>query len=635
MRRSRSTRTPATSRMPWACACTPMGPRSTIMNACSSSLLAIGQAWEQLAAGDLDLAVAGGAEALCRMTFAGFSSLKALDTQPMPPLQPGPGGPEPGRRLRSADPGAPDAGQGQGSATILGEVLGYGASMDAHHPTAPHPEGEGAARAIGMALRLSGLYAEEVDLVSAHATATPGQRWRRVPGHQAGPGGGGRRRSPSRPPRASSATPSGAAGAVGAATAVLCLRDQVVSPTLRLVDPDPAVRPGLHPAGGQGAQAPRRPGERLRLRRQQRLPGPQALGGTVRQELVITGMGLVLPCGTGIEAARAPGSPACPVSRPCRRPWARVWGPPAPPSTPPGSSRPCRAAAWTGPRASPGWPPTRPSRTRAWSPAHWACASGVAVGTMTGGDEATEAFLRPYLGEGTRGGLAHALPQLRGRGHQRLPLHGLRAPGAQCHPAGPGGQHPGGPGAGPALAAGWASWRPSWSWAPTASSRCCRSSCSARASRSARGCPRWVPGGASCPAKAPRPSSWRPGIRRGPGRQDPRRAAGRGGAGSGDRATGRAQPGAGGDGGLHHPFRARCLDRRQLRPPHAGRGGGAPAGPCSSAGPNPKFPKTLWGEFCGSGGQLLAAALLEPGRRVLVTAPSSFGAQYAAVLEKP
>ncbi|HWQ08863.1 MAG TPA: hypothetical protein VN436_07145, partial [Holophaga sp.] len=51
--------------------------------------------------------------------------------------------------------------------------------------------------------------------------------------------------------------------------------------------------------------------------------------------------------------------------------------------------------------------------------------------------------------------------------------------------------------------------------------------------------------------------------------------------------------------------------------------------------PRPRYPKLLWGEFCGSGGQLLAAALLDPGRRVLVTAPASFGPQFAAVLEKP
>jgi 3-oxoacyl-[acyl-carrier-protein] synthase II len=215
-----------------------MGPRSTIMNACSSSLLAIGQAWEQVAAGDLDLAVAGGAEALCRMTFAGFSSLKAMDSQPCRPF--------------SRDRAGLNLGEGSAQlilepltlakargARILGEVLGYGASMDAHHPTAPHPEGEGAARAIGMALRMSGLYAEEVDLVSAHATATPAndgaetQAIKRALGEAAA-------RVSITASKSQFGHTLGAAGAVGAATALLCLRDQVVSPTLRLVDPDPA-----------------------------------------------------------------------------------------------------------------------------------------------------------------------------------------------------------------------------------------------------------------------------------------------------------------------------------------------------------------------------------------------------------
>ena len=61
----------------------------------------------------------------------------------------------------------------------------------------------------------------------------------------------------------------------------------------------------------------------------------------------------------------------------------------------------------------------------------------------------------------------------------------------------------------------------------------------------------------------------------------------------------------------------------------------APLLPMLKRWPQPKYPKTIWGEFCGSGGQLLAAALLEPGRRVLVTAPTSYGPQYAAMLEKP
>ena len=214
------------------------GPRATIMNACSSSLLALGQAWERLATGELDLAVAGGAESLCRTTYAGFACLKAMDTQKCRPF--------------SRDRTGLNLGEGAvqivleplnralaRGAVIYAEVLGYGASMDAHHPTAPHPEGEGAARAMVMALRTGQLEAAEVDLVSAHGTATPANDGaeclaiRRALGQAA---------------EAVSVTSTksqfghtlGAAGAFGAAAAILALRDQVVSPTLRLEEPDPA-----------------------------------------------------------------------------------------------------------------------------------------------------------------------------------------------------------------------------------------------------------------------------------------------------------------------------------------------------------------------------------------------------------
>lgn len=214
-----------------------MGPRSTIMNACSSSLMAIGQAWEQVASGDLDLAVAGGAEALCRMTFAGFSSLKAMDTQPCRPFSRDRAGLNLGegavQLILEPLPRAKARG-----ARILAEVLGYGASMDAHHPTAPHPEGEGAARAIGMALRTSGLYAEEVDLVSAHATATPANDGAETLAIKRALGDAARNLSVTASKSQFGHT-LGAAGAVGAGVAILALRDQVVSPTLRLVEPDP------------------------------------------------------------------------------------------------------------------------------------------------------------------------------------------------------------------------------------------------------------------------------------------------------------------------------------------------------------------------------------------------------------
>lgn len=214
------------------------GPRGTIMNACSSSLLALGQAWERLAAGELDLAVAGGAESLCRTTYAGFSCLKAVDAQKCRPFSRDRAGLNLGEGAVQILMEPLEAARARG-ATILAEVLGYGASMDAHHPTAPHPEGEGAARAMAMALRLGGLDASQVDLVSAHGTATPANDGAECLAIRSalGPAAG-----------AVSVTSTksqfghtlGCAGAFGAAAAILALRDQVVSPTLRLEDPDPA-----------------------------------------------------------------------------------------------------------------------------------------------------------------------------------------------------------------------------------------------------------------------------------------------------------------------------------------------------------------------------------------------------------
>lgn len=214
-----------------------MGPRSTIMNACSSSLLALGQAWEQIACGDLDFAVAGGVEGLCRTTFAGFSSLKAMDPKPCRPFSRDRGGLNLGEGSAHFLLESLDHAQARG-ATIMGEVMGYGASMDAHHPTAPHPEGDGAARAMAMALRAAHLLPDEVDLVSAHATATPANDGaeclaiKRVLGEAA-------KKVSVTSSKSQFGHTLAAAGAIGTAMALLALRDQVVSPTLRLEEADP------------------------------------------------------------------------------------------------------------------------------------------------------------------------------------------------------------------------------------------------------------------------------------------------------------------------------------------------------------------------------------------------------------
>lgn len=213
------------------------GPRLTVMNACSSSLLSLGQAWERIASGELDFALAGGVEALCRLTFAGFSSLKVMDPRPCRPF--------------NRDRAGMNLGEGAAlfllepleqararRAEILAEVLGYGVAMDAHHPTAPHPEGAGAAQAMDMALQRAGLYRGEVDLISAHGTATPANdaseilAIKRVLGPEA-------LRTSITASKSQFGHTLGAAGALGAATAILALRHQVVSPTLRLENPDP------------------------------------------------------------------------------------------------------------------------------------------------------------------------------------------------------------------------------------------------------------------------------------------------------------------------------------------------------------------------------------------------------------
>ena len=213
------------------------GPRSTIMNACSSSLLALGQAWERIACGELDLAVAGGAESLCATTWGGFSSLKAVDANPCRPFSADRAGLNLGEAAVQFVLEPLEQAQTRG-ATIFGEVLGYGASLDAHHPTAPHPEGDGARRAMLQALAMGRLDASEVDLVSAHGTATPANDGAECKAIRAALGAAAARVSVTSSKSQFGHT-LGAAGAVGAMMAALALRDQVVSPTLRLETQDP------------------------------------------------------------------------------------------------------------------------------------------------------------------------------------------------------------------------------------------------------------------------------------------------------------------------------------------------------------------------------------------------------------
>ncbi|HVP58306.1 MAG TPA: beta-ketoacyl-ACP synthase II [bacterium] len=220
------------------------GPNFATVSACASSAHALGEAFRILQHGDADVMLAGGAEAsVTPMTVAGFASMKALSRR----------NDEPARASRPFDKDRDGFVLGEGAgvlvletldhakargARIYAELAGYGMSADAHHMTAPDPQGEGAAMAMRLALKDAGLRPADVSLINAHGTSTPyndqietvaikavfGEHAYHVPvnstksivGHLLGAG-----------------------GAVELIGCVLSIRDGRVHPTINYENPDP------------------------------------------------------------------------------------------------------------------------------------------------------------------------------------------------------------------------------------------------------------------------------------------------------------------------------------------------------------------------------------------------------------
>lgn len=149
-----------------------------IVSACASSSNAVGDAYRMLTSGDADVIIAGGAEAaITPLSYAGFCSMKALSTNNDDPKKAS----CPFTKNRSGFV------MGEGAATliletlehakargaeILAELVGYGATDDAYHVTAPAPDGEGGARAMMMAINDAGIFPDEVEYINAHGTST-------------------------------------------------------------------------------------------------------------------------------------------------------------------------------------------------------------------------------------------------------------------------------------------------------------------------------------------------------------------------------------------------------------------------------------------------------------------------------
>ena len=202
--------------------------------ACASAGAAIGMAGDYLRAHHADVAVAGGSDALCRLTYSGFNVLQAVDPEPCSPF----GAQRKGITL----------GEGAGylvlerwddavarGATILAELSGYGASCDAHHPTAPAEDGRGAEAAMRGALSEGRMTPASVDYVNAHGTGTMLNDSAETRAIIAALG--------TDVPVSSSKSyfghTLGASGAIEAVVTVLALQHQIAPPTLRLASNAP------------------------------------------------------------------------------------------------------------------------------------------------------------------------------------------------------------------------------------------------------------------------------------------------------------------------------------------------------------------------------------------------------------
>jgi 3-oxoacyl-(acyl-carrier-protein) synthase len=220
------------------------GPNMSYSTACSSSAVAIGEAWLRVASGQLDLALAGGAEA--PLSPGSLKAWEALHTLAVPD----PAEPSSACRPFSKDRNGMVLGEGGAmlliepweramarGATVLGEVLGYGQSNDATHITRPSPEGQAAA--MRAALAVAGVDAAEVDAINAHGTGTLANdraetaAIRSVFGERAD-------RLPISATKAMHGHLLGAAGALECVLSLLALQHRVALPTMNLRQADPA-----------------------------------------------------------------------------------------------------------------------------------------------------------------------------------------------------------------------------------------------------------------------------------------------------------------------------------------------------------------------------------------------------------
>jgi 3-oxoacyl-[acyl-carrier-protein] synthase II len=220
------------------------GPNFAAVSACASGAHAIGEAFRMLAKNEADLIVTGGTEAaITPLSIGGFASMRAMSTR----------NDDPEHASRPFDRQRDGFVMGEGAgiavletldhakargATILAEVVGYGATADAHHMTAPSPAGEGAGRAMRLALKEAGLEPSAVDYINAHGTSTPmNDKYETMA--VKGVFGDHARELAISSTKSMTGHLLGAAGGIEFNIGVLAVRDGILPPTINYQDPDP------------------------------------------------------------------------------------------------------------------------------------------------------------------------------------------------------------------------------------------------------------------------------------------------------------------------------------------------------------------------------------------------------------
>ncbi len=213
----------------------------TLASACSSGANAIVVAASWLLAGEVDIAVAGGSDGLCRLTLSGFNALGAIDPEPCRPFD---------RRRRGTSLGegaaflvlerADRARTRRGAPPPIAELAGWALGAEAHHITNPAPEGGLVASLIERAIARAGISPREIDYVNAHGTGTPLNDAMEAAA-LARALGGEIERVPVSSSKGQIGHALGGAGAIEAAITSLVVARRVLVPTAGLDEPDPAL----------------------------------------------------------------------------------------------------------------------------------------------------------------------------------------------------------------------------------------------------------------------------------------------------------------------------------------------------------------------------------------------------------